>query len=36
MPGYVLRGYDITSGFDAVGATIYLKNGWKREWFYKI
>ena len=27
MPGYVLRGYDITSGFDAVGATIYLKNG---------
>lgn len=27
MPGYVLRGYDIKSGFDAVGATIYLTNG---------
>jgi homospermidine synthase len=27
MKGYVLRGYDITSGYDAVGATIYLKNG---------
>lgn len=26
MKGYVLRGYDIKSGFDALGATIYLKN----------
>jgi homospermidine synthase len=27
LNGYVLRGYDINSGFDAVGATIYLTNG---------
>jgi len=27
MKGYVLRGYDIIEGFDAVGATIYLNNG---------
>jgi homospermidine synthase len=27
MKGYVLRGYDIDNGFDAVGATIYLTNG---------
>lgn len=27
MKGYVLRGYNITSGYDAVGATIYLTNG---------
>jgi homospermidine synthase len=27
LKGYVLRGYDITSGYDAVGATIYLTNG---------
>jgi homospermidine synthase len=27
LEGYVLRGYDITSGYDAVGATIYLTNG---------
>lgn len=27
MKGYVLRGYNIKSGYDAVGATIFLKNG---------
>ena len=27
LKGQVLRGYDITSGYDAVGATIYLTNG---------
>lgn len=27
LNGYVLRGYDINNGFDAVGATIYLTNG---------
>jgi len=27
LQGYVLRGYDIDSGYDAVGATIYLNNG---------
>lgn len=27
MKGYVLRGFNITSGYDAVGATIYLTNG---------
>ena len=27
LEGCVLRGYDITSGYDAVGATIYLTNG---------
>ena len=26
LEGYVLRGYDITSGYDAVGATIILKD----------
>lgn len=27
MKGYVLRGYNITSGYDAVGASIFLNNG---------
>ena len=27
LEGYVLRGYDIISGYDAVGATIFLKDG---------
>jgi len=27
MKGYVIRGYDINKGYDAVGATIYLNNG---------